>query len=87
MLIGTIERTPEQRHHGLMAITNRKIIETIAKNRGITSAEAVDKFYKSKLYDLYEKENTKLWHFSYVTIAGLLDQELDTGRIEFPVEG
>ena len=83
----TMERTPQQQHQGLMALTNRKIIETVAKNRNIPKAEAVDRFYNSKLYSLYEKEDTKLWHFSYVTIADLLDQELDTGRIEFPVEG
>jgi len=36
---------------------------------------------------LYERENTKLWHFSNVTLTDLLVQEITTGQIEFPVEG
>ena len=82
-----IEHTLEEQHNSIMAVHNPAIIDRIAKNRRITSIEAIDKFYNSELYDLYEKEATKLWHFSYVTIADLLDQELDTGYIEFPVEG
>ena len=87
MMPDMMERTLEQQHQGLMAVHNSVIIDRIAKNRKISSMEAIEKFYNSKLYALYEDESTKLWHFSYVTIADLLDQELDTGDIEFPEEG
>lgn len=32
-------------------------------------------------------EETKLWHFSPVLLVDLLEQELETGEIEYPVEG
>jgi len=44
-------------------------------------------FYNSNFYRLYEREDTKLWHFSSITLIDLLNQEATTGHIEFPVEG
>ena len=87
MMPEKIEKTIEEQLKAVMAVHNWAIIDRVAKNRNITNAEAIDSFYNSNLYDLYENENTKLWHFSYVTIANLLTQELDTGSIDFPVEG
>ena len=80
------EKTPQERHNGLMAIYNRAIIRAIANKLNITLAESLDKFYNSDLYEIYEDEKTKIWHFSGVAIANMLVQELNEGKIEFPVE-
>ena len=70
-----------------MALHSHPIVENIAQMRSIPKREALDLFYGSDLYRLYERENTKLWHFSNVTLADMLNQELTDGYIEFPVEG
>jgi len=70
-----------------MALLNHPIVESLAKERNISQREALDLFYTSAFYRLYEREDTKLWHFSTVTLTDLLIQEITTWRIEFPVEG
>ena len=72
---------------GFMALHSHPIVESLAKMQNISKREALDIYYNSKFYTLYERERTKLWHFSNVTLVDLLYQELTTGQIEFPVEG
>jgi len=70
-----------------MALHSHPIIESLAQMRNISKRRALDLFYNSVFYGLYEREDTKLWHFSNVTLTDLLNQEITTGHIEFPVEG
>jgi len=70
-----------------LALQSHPIIESFAEMKNILKKDALDFFYNSKFYRLYEQENTKLWHFSNVTLTDLLNQEITTGKIEFPVEG
>jgi hypothetical protein len=70
-----------------MALHSHPIIENLSQMQNISKKNALDLFYNSKFYKLYERENTKLWHFSNVTLVDLLNQEITTGDIEFPVEG
>ena len=70
-----------------LALHSHPIVESFAKMRNIPKSKALDLFYNSNFYRLYERENTKLWHFSNVTLTDLLNQEITMGHIEFPVEG
>ena len=70
-----------------MALLSYPIIEYLAQKQRISIKKALDLFYNSELYRLYEREETKLWHFSNVTLAELLVQEITTGHIDIPVEG
>jgi len=70
-----------------MALTSHPIVENLAKIQNVSKRDALDMFYSSNFYRIYERENTKLWHFSNVTLTDLLNQEITTGFIEFPVEG
>jgi hypothetical protein len=72
---------------GFMALHSHPIIEMLSKMIEVSKKDALDAYYNSNFYSLYEKENTKLWHFSNVTLVNLLNQEIVTGNIEFPVEG
>ena len=74
-------------YKGFMALYSHPIVEMLSQMMSIPKIIALDLFYNSDFYRLYEQENTKLWHFSNVTLAGLLRQEVMTGHIEFPVEG
>ena len=48
---------------------------------------AIEIFYTSSLYEKYTDEKTKLWHFIPVLLVDLLEQEIETGEIEYPIEG
>ena len=61
-----------------------QIVEIIIKEYKITDVEAVDVFYQTKLYSLLEQEDTKLWHFSPLTLFHMFDEERKTGKITFP---
>ena len=72
---------------GFLALHSYTIVEELARVLNVSKRKALDIFYNSEFYRLYEQENTKLWHFSSITLANLLYQEITTGSIEFPVEG
>lgn len=63
------------------------IIKEIAARKNMDEKAAIEIFYTSSLYEKYTDEETKLWHFSPVLLVDLLEQELETGEIEYPVEG
>ena len=62
------------------------VVGEIVKSRNINETEAFELLYSSKLYGVLEVEATKLWHLSQLTLASLLDEELETGRLTFPEE-
>ena len=62
------------------------VIKEIMKSRNVSEQEAFDLLYSSFLYSKLEVESTKLWHLSQLTLANLLNEELETGTITFPEE-
>ena len=62
------------------------IIKEIMKSRNISEREAFELLYSSFLYSKLEIESTKLWHLSQLTLANLLNEEIETGTINFPEE-
>ncbi len=63
-----------------------KIVELIIKNDGLDEQEALNEFYNSKTYDVLEREEAKVWHFSPLTLYHMWKSEKETGEIEFPEE-
>ena len=51
-----------------------------------TLQESLQKVYNSKVYEVLEREETKLWHHSPQLLLDCLIQELRTGSPEFPDE-
>jgi hypothetical protein len=62
------------------------VIREIMKSRNIGEKEAFEMLYSSFLYSKLETESTKLWHLSQLTLANLLNEEIETGTINFPEE-
>ena len=62
------------------------VIKEIIKSRNVNEKEAFELLYSSFLYSKLEVESTKLWHFSQLTLSNLLNEELETGTINFPEE-
>ena len=62
------------------------VVKEIMKSRNVDEQEAFGLLYSSFLYSKLEVESTKLWHLSQLTLANLLNEELETGSITFPEE-
>jgi hypothetical protein len=62
------------------------VIREIEKSRNVNEREAFELLYSSFLYSKLETEPTKLWHLSQLTLANLLNEEIETGIITFPEE-
>ena len=70
----------------LLAIIVPEITSLITKNSNITETQAISLFYRSKLYKELADENSKLWHYSPLTLYTMLQDELLTGSYDYPEE-
>lgn len=70
----------------VLQIIISRLVEMISKEMNIIDKEAIDKLYKSELYEKLENEETKIWHLSVPTLYSLFDEEQKTGKITFPEE-
>ena len=68
----------------IMPFISADLVEMIAQKEGISENQAIAKLYKSKLYSILEREETKLWQYSTEMLYSLFVQEERTGNIEFP---
>ena len=71
----------------VLQLNNPLVVKEIVKAQNVDEKIAIEIFYSSCLYEKYSDETTKLWHLSPLVIADLLKQELETGEIDYPVEG
>ena len=63
-----------------------QIIDLIAQKENLDDLTAMNEFYRSRVYDLLSKEETKLWHYSPMTLYEMWKREKETGEIIFPEE-
>ncbi|MCI5830633.1 MAG: hypothetical protein UHY90_06890 [Treponema sp.] len=62
------------------------VVELISNNCNLSEAECALRFYKSNLYSELSDENTKLWHYSALTLYHMFQDELLSGRCIYPEE-
>lgn len=68
----------------LMPYVSADLISVIMEKQNIDNEKAILLLYNSKLYALLETEETKVWQYSTPMLYSLLEQEIATGKIEFP---
>lgn len=61
-----------------------QIISLIITKESMEEGAAINLFYESKTYELLSKEETKLWHYSPLTLYHIWKSERDTGEMVFP---
>ena len=76
----------KEKFGAVMSILVPQVIRLITENYSYDEMTAANEFYRSDLYALLEQENTKLWHFSPLTLFNMLDEEKKTGSFEIPEE-
>ena len=61
-----------------------QVIKLIIEKHDISEQGATSAFYNSQVYSLLEDEETKMWHYSALTLFNMYDEERKTGKITFP---
>ena len=62
------------------------VVNLIKDNNNFGEIEDIETFYQSKVYEKLEQEDTKLWHFSPLTLYNMYEEEQKTGKLIFPEE-
>ena len=70
----------------VIAMITPGIIKLLIQNRNLNLEEASEILFNSKIYEILEDEETKVWRFGYPLLYDLLEEELTTGKITFPDE-
>lgn len=61
-------------------------VAMIAEKEGMDEIAAINAFYCSGTYEMLSREETKMWHFSPLTVYTVWKNEKETGKIDFPEE-
>lgn len=76
----------EDQFSSMLAIIVPPIIDLITKNSNVRDDIAISHFYQSRLYQELSDENSKLWHYSPLTLYTMYQDELLTGSYDYPEE-
>lgn len=76
----------DEKFSAVMGVLVPQVIRLIIENYAYDEMTAANEFYSSNLYALLEQEETKIWHFSPLTLFNMFDEEKKTGSFTFPEE-
>lgn len=60
------------------------LTEKIAAELNLSDKVAIEELYSSRLYEILEQEETKLWQYSTEKLFELFLEERNSGKISFP---
>lgn len=75
-----------EKFNAVMGVRVPQIISLITKNFDDSEISAINMFYASQVYSILEKEETKLWHLSPLTLYNMYAEERITGSFVIPEE-
>ena len=75
-----------EKFSAVMGVLVEQIVHLIVENYVYDEMTASNEFYNSMVYALLEQEDTKLWHFSPLTLFNMFDEEKKTGSFDLPEE-
>ncbi len=74
----------EEKYEAILVILVPQVIQLLCTNLLLDEMTATKNFYGSKVYELLEQEDTKLWHFSPLTIFNMYKEEMEIGSFIIP---
>ena len=76
----------KQKFEAMLMLLVPQIIHLITENYSWDEVTGAKEFYDSKVYSFLEREDTKLWHLSALTLFNMFDEEKKTGTFTCPEE-
>jgi hypothetical protein len=68
----------------LIELKIRDIIAIVKERKELDFEKSLLYLYKSRLYRLLLRENTKLWHLSNAKLFDMLENEIENKQLIFP---
>ena len=65
----------DKKFEAIMTLLVPQVVQLICENDSVDEVTASRAFYESKVYALLEQEETKLWHFSPLTLFHMYAEE------------
>ena len=78
--------TADKKFEAILTLLVPQVVQLICENYPVDEMTASKEWYESKVYSLLEQEDTKLWHFSPLTLFNMYDEEKRTGSFEIREE-
>jgi hypothetical protein len=75
-----------QKISAILATLSARVISMSSETRKMTPEAMAVSWYKSDVYAMLEKEESKLWHLSAKSLSSLFEQELSGQSIVYPEE-
>ncbi len=76
----------KKKYESMLILIVPAVVKLITENYSWDEITASNKFYESKVFECLEREDTKLWHLSPLTLFNMFDEEQKTGSFIFPEE-
>ena len=76
----------DKKFEAILTLLVPQVINLICENYPLDEMTASREFYESKVYSLLEQEDTKLWHFSPLTLFNMFNEKKRTGDFQMPEE-
>ena len=75
----------KEKFAALLPVIVGGLVSMIAEENKLHENDAFESLYNSELYAILEKEATKVWTFSVLTLFDLYQAEKITGKLDLPV--
>ena len=69
----------DKKFEAILTLLVPQVVQLICENYPVGEVTASKEFYESKVYSLLEQEDTKLWHFSPLTLFNIFEALHTTG--------
>lgn len=76
----------KKKYESMLILIVPAVVKLIIENYSWNEIKASNEFYESKVFECLEREDTKLWHLSPLTLFNMFDEEQKTGSFTFPEE-
>lgn len=76
----------DKKFEAILTLLVSQVVQLICENYPVDEIAASREFYESNVYSLLEQEDTKLWHFSPLTLFNMYNEEKKVGNFEIPEE-
>lgn len=76
----------KERFEVLLTLIVPQVIQLIIEHYSCDEITATKEFYNSEVYSILEQEDTKVWHFSPLTLFHMFEEEKQTGAFVIPEE-
>lgn len=78
----SLPKVTQENVHIFIPLKVAKVSERFAKSHGISKKQALLEFYNSKVYDILEQEDTKLWYEGINYLYMGLEIEKNGGKLD-----